>query len=234
MSVLYYLAVGRLVKEDDKYAEGKHVIIASAPAPSHEGSEKDYRSHIVQIMNKGAAKLAPDKRIRLMVDDSNCDVNVLADKLGDSLLLYFVVARTNLITDKVFSDFKTGFLQINQLDDVERAKDKGSVHKASQDLFARLFETHGTDKLQVVQQKVEVVKQQMQVNVGEAIKNLEDVEKVAASAEELELEAKRFKKVTRQVHTRFRCQHYKVIGLISLVVIIVIIIIIVSSLPKQN
>jgi len=237
MSILYYLAVGRLVKEGGDYAEGKHQIIASAPAPSHEASEKDYKTHVQQIMNKGAMKLKPEKRIRL-TDDNNYDLHVMADTLGDSLLVYFAVTSTGFgkaqSVVKLLDDFKAGFLQTNQLSEIEKAKEKGSVNKASQELFTRLFNTYGTDQLKVVQDKVDAVKEVMKDNVSKALDNVDALDELEGKSEQFESQAKQFEKSANKTKNMMRCREIKITALIATIVIIIIIIIVVSTLPKKN
>jgi hypothetical protein len=83
--VLFYLGVGRLHKsEAGEFIEGQHSIVACAVHPSVAASEHEYRTHVGQIMDKGATKLKPDKRIRLTADDNNYDLHVLAEPLGDN------------------------------------------------------------------------------------------------------------------------------------------------------
>jgi len=239
MSILYYLAVGRLVKENGDYVEGKHQIIAFAVASSHEAQEKDYKSHVQQIMNKGSMKLKPEKRIRLTADDNNYDLHVMADTLGagDSLLVYFAVTSTGFgkaqSVVKLLDDFKAGFLQANQLSDIEKAKEKGSVHKASQDLFTQLFNTYGTDKLKAVQDKVDAVKGVMKDNVTKALDNVDALDELEGKSEQFESQAKQFEKSANKTKNMMRCREIKITALIALIVIIIIIIIVVSTLPKK-
>jgi hypothetical protein len=82
---LFYLGVGRLHKsEAGEFIEGQHSIVACAVHPSVAASEHEYRTHVEQIMDKGATKLKPDKRIRLTADDNNYDLHVLAEPLGNT------------------------------------------------------------------------------------------------------------------------------------------------------
>jgi len=237
MSILYYLAVGRLVKENGEFAEGKHQVIASAPAPSHDVQEKDYKIHVQQIMNKGALKLKPEKRIRLTADDNNYDLHVMADTLGDSLLVYFAVTSTGFgkaqSVVKLLDDFKAGFLSMNNLSDIEKAKEKGSVHKASQDLFNKLFTTYGQDKLKSVQEKVDAVKDVMKDNVTKALDNVDALDELEGKSEQFESQAKQFEKSATKTKTMMRCREIKLTALIVFIVLIVIVIIVVSTLPRH-
>jgi len=226
------------VKENGEFQEGKHQIIASAPAPSQEAQEKDYKTHVMQILNKGATKLKPEKRIRLTADDNNYDLHVMADTLGESLLVYFAVASTGFGKSqsvvKLLDDFKAGFLSVNHLGDIEKAKEKGGVNKASQDLFTKLFATYGTDKLKHVQDKVDAVKDVMKVNVTKALDNVEALDQLEGKSEQFESQAKQFEKQATKTKTMMRCREIKLTLLIAFIIIIIIIIIIVATLPKSN
>jgi len=238
MSILFYLAVGRLVKENGEYAEGRHQIIASAPAPSQEAQERDYKNHVQEIMNKGASKLKPEKRIRLTADDGLYDLHVMADPLGDSLLVYFAVTSTGFSkaqsVPRLLDDFKAGFLEMNHMSDIEKAKEKGGVNKASQDLFAKLFATYGTDKLKNVQDKVDAVKEVMKDNVAKALDNVDALDELEGKSEQFESQAKQFEKSATKTKTMMRCRDIKITALIAFIVIIIIIIIVVSTLPKKS
>jgi len=239
MSVLFYLAVGRLVKENGEFAEGKHQIIASAAAPTSEAQEKDYKLHVKQIMDKGAAKLKPEKRIRLTADDNNYDLHVMADTLGDdSLLIYFAVTSTGFgkaqSVPKLLDDFKAGFLGAHHASDIEKAKEKGSVNKNSQDLFAKLFATFGTDKLKNVQDKVEAVKEVMKDNVNKALTNVDALDELEGKSEQFESQAKQFEKSATKTKNMMRCRNIKVTLVIVFIIVIIIIIIVVTTLPKSS
>jgi len=237
MSILFYLAVGRLVKENGEYAEGKHQVIASAAAPSSESQEKDYKNHVKQIMDKGAAKLKPEKRIRLTADDNNYDLHVMADTLGDSLLIYFAVTSTQFgkaqSVPKLLDDFKAGFMSANNYSDIEKAKEKG-LNKSSQDVFNNLFATFGTDKLKNVQDKVDVVKGVMKDNVTKALTNVEALDELDGKAEQFESQAKQFEKSATKTKNMMRWRNIKLTLLIAFIIIIIIIIIVVSTLPKSS
>jgi len=223
------------VKENGEFAEGKHHIIASAA--STDGQEKDYKNHVEQIMNKGASKLKPEKRIRLTSDDNKYDLHVMADTLGDSLLVYFAVTSPEFgkaqSVVKLLDDFKAGFLSANHMSDIEKAKEKGGVHKASQELFSRLFATFGTDKLKQVQEKVEVVKGVMVDNVNQALANTQALEELEDKSEQFESQAKQFEKSATKTKSMMRCREYKITALIVFIIVIIIIIIVVSTLPKS-
>lgn len=237
-NVLFFLAVGRLVKENGEYVEGQHQVIASAPAPGCEAQEKDYKVHVKQIMDKGATRLTPGKRIRLTADDGNYDLHVMPDTLeDDSLLVYFAVTSTGFgkaqSVPKLLDEFKAGFLSTNHMADIEKAKEKGSVNKNSQQLFAKLFATFGTDKLKNVQDKVDQVKEVMKDNVNKALTNVDALDELEGKSEQFESQAKQFEKNAGKAKNMMRCREIKMIAIIALIVIIIIIIIVVATLPKN-
>lgn len=168
MSILLYLAVGRLVKEQGEFAEGKHEIIASATHPSVSAQERDFAGHAQKLMDNGASKLVVGKRIRLIcladasaATSANYDLHVMPDTLGDSLMIYFAVTSTEFgkaqSIQKLLDEFKSGFLSINRQSDLEKARAKGPVHNASISLLNKLFQQFSTDKLKDVQGKVDQV-----------------------------------------------------------------------------
>jgi len=240
LDVSFVLLGGWSAREREwEFAEGKHQIIASAAAPTSEGQEKDYKIHVKQIMDKGAAKLKPEKRIRLTADDNNYDLHVMADTLGeDSLLIYFAVTSTGFgkaqSVVKLLDDFKAGFLSAHNASEIEKAKEKGSVHKSSQDLFSKLFATYGTDKLKNVQDKVEQVKDVMKDNVNKALTNVEALDELEGKSEQFESQAKQFQKSANQTKNMMKCRNYKMMALIAFIVVIIIIIIVVATLPKSS
>lgn len=234
MSVLYYLAVGRLVKDTTgQFQEGKHVLVASGAPADCAASEKDYRTHVKQIMDKGASKLKPDKRIRLTADDNNYDLHVMGDTFGDTLLVYFAVTHTGFGKDHsvptLLDDFKSGFLRANHSKDIDKAKEKGAVNKASQKLLNELLTKHGTSKLMAVQNKVDQVKDIMKDNVAKALDNVESLDELDAKSENFENQAKKFEKSAGQVKRMMRCQNWKLTAIIVGIVILLIIIIVASA-----
>lgn len=238
-TVLFYLAAGRLVKgKDGEYEEGKHILVASAVPPSCQGSEKDYRTHVKQIMDKGASKLKPEKRIRLTADDNNYDLHVMAEKFNDTLLVYFAVTDTGFGKDhsvpQLLDDFKSGFLRCNHSGDVERAKEKGTVHKASQGFMTELLNKHGASKLRDVQDKVNQVKDIMKDNVEKALDNVQSLEELDNKSEQFEKQAQQFEKSAVSVKKMMRCQNWKLTAIIVGIVALIILIIILTNLPSGD
>lgn len=241
-SVLFYLAVGRLVKKDGEYAEGGHVLVASATAPSCAANEKSYKTHVKQIMDKGAAKLKPEKRIRLTADDNNYDLNVMADQFGDTLLVYFAVTDTGFgkthSVPNLLDDLKGGFIENHYAGDIEKAKENGSVHKASQKPLGELLKKYGSNKLKDVQDKVDQVKDIMKDNVAKALDNVESLDQLEGKSEQFENQAKQFEKSATSVKKMMRCQNYKytaiLVGIGVLVLTIIIIVIAVNTTPADE
>lgn len=229
-TVLFYLAVGRLVKENGQYTEGKHQIIASATHPAVGESDKDadktYKTHVKQIMDKGATKLTPGKRIRLTADDNNYDLHVMADTCGESLIIYFAVTDNGFSKSQnvaqLLDDLKAGFLRANSEGDIEKAKENGSVKKASAQLLNQLFTKYGTDKLKNVQAKVDQVKVQMQDGVKKALQNVDDLNELENKSEKFEDQAKNFEKGATKTRRMMRCREYKMYAIIAVVALIVI------------
>jgi len=82
MGLVKFLAVGRLVKnKDGEFEENQHQIIALLAENKDDPTYKAYRTHVKQIMNKGASKLKPNRRIRLTSDGNDYDLHVMADLL---------------------------------------------------------------------------------------------------------------------------------------------------------
>jgi len=161
----------------------------------------------------------------------------MADTLGDSLLVYFAVTSTGFgkaqSVVKLLDDFKAGFLSANNLSDIEKAKEKGSVNKASQDLFNKLFITYGQDKLKSVQDKVDAVKDVMKDNVTKALDNVDALDELEGKSEQFESQAKQFEKSANSTKTMMRCREIKLTALIVFIVLIIIVIIVVSTLPRN-
>ena len=238
-TVLFYLAVGRLHKDQGgNFVEGKHVLIATAAHPSRESSEGDYKNHVEQIMDKGAAKLKPGKRIRLTADDNNYDLHVLAEEMRDTLVVYFAVTDTGFGKDhniqRLLDDFKDQFRSKHSESDLDSAKKKGSVHKSSQGFLKELLSKYGSSKLKLVQNQVNEVKNIMKDNVDKALQNVEDLDQLEDKSDQFEHQAKQFQKSATDVKKMMRCRNLKMIALIALVIIIILMIIIIPLLTNGS
>jgi len=233
--LLYYLAVGRLSRTSSgEFEEGAHCIIASAAADGTQGNDAtSYRAFVEQIMDKGATKIKPDKRIRLNADDGTYELHVLANVLpNDAMIVFFAVAKTGFGKGQsfatMFDEFKKTFITDHNAKDIAKAKEKGGVHKASQKLLTHLISTYGKDKLSEVSQKVDKVKNVMQDNVAQALSNVDNLNDLEHKADKFEGEAQQFKKQAKSVKKKMCWENAKLNMIIGGVVIIIIIIIIAS------
>jgi hypothetical protein len=235
-SLVKYLAVGRLVKDEEgQFKEGKHHVIAGLLADKGDAAAKSYKTHVKQIMDKGATKLKPGKRIRLTSDDNDYELHVCAELLDedvDHVLVYFVVTDTGFAKahsiPKMLDEFKDGFLNRNDASDIRKAKAGGSVSSASQSLLENLLRKYGSSVLTDVQLKVEEVKDTMQDNVKAALKNVETLESMESKAETFQNEAKRFDKKSEKLKIQERNKYYKIMAILFIVFVIIIIIIAVA------
>jgi len=238
-SQIKFLAVGRLVKEDGVFAAGKHKVLCSQLADHNDGLVKSYKTHVQQIMDKGAAKLTPDKRIRLTSDGNDYDLHVMLSNYpgGDMPLVFFVFADAafskNASVQQMLNEFRDDYFAANDESDVEKAKEK-SPNKATKDLLDRLLAKYSASKLQEVSGKVEAVKGIMQANVKQALENVEDLEQMENKAELLEGQGKEFQKSATKVRKRMQCDYYKVTALLVLIVVIIIVIVVASVVPKKK
>lgn len=235
MSLVKYLAVGRLVKDDGEFKEGKHQIVCGLMNDSNDPSGKSFKNHVKQIMDKGANKLKPGKRIRLTSDEEDYELHVLSDCLDgdeDEVLVYFAVTdpafgKAHSIP-KLLDELKDGFLDTNDASDIRKAKAGGSVNKASQQLLRSLMTKYGSSKLTEVQVKVNEVKEVMQDNMKKALNNVETLEEMENKAENFQDQAKQFDKKSSKVKHMQKMKYYKVTGAIALFVILIITIIVAS------
>lgn len=224
MSLLHYLAVGRLLKGEGNFVEGGHVVICSASADDRSSSIEDYQTQVMQIMNKGASKLKEDKRLRLNADDNKYDLHVVANgRLGeDCMLVYFAVTETTFAKTSVkemLNDFKEGILSTASKNEIVKAKAKGSIHQKAQPVLKGILKKYGTDKLQMVSGQVEQVKGIMQDNVSKALNNVDNLNELENKSAKFEEQAKRFEKQSGQVKKMMRCQYYKTIIIMVLIAV---------------
>lgn len=181
-------------------------------------------------MDKGAAKLKPDKRIRLQVDNTNYDLQVLAHEVKGTMIVFFAVTHTDFTKGNsvqgLLNDLQTGFLDaIGSPEQIVNAKEK-SLNKNCSAMMNRLFDKYGTDKLATAFAKVDQVKDVMKDNVGLALANVNALDTLDDKSKNLENQADLFKKEAKKVETMMRCNNWKMNALIALIVIIIIAIII--------
>jgi len=230
---VHYIAVVRLVKEGGEFQEGKHQILAYQTGPQDEPNLKLYKTHVEQIVNKGAAKLTPGKRIKLTSDNNDYDLHVSSTSLpgdDDNVVVFFAVTETDFGKDhsigKLFDEFKDGFYASCPASQVAKAN-SGACQKQSQNLLNQLIQKYSRSKLKDVQGKVDQVKDIMKDNVNKALDNVERLEDMEIKSDQLEQQAKGFQQGAVQVKKRFQCEYYKATAILAALVIIVIIIIIV-------
>jgi len=202
MALVKFLAVGRLAKnKDGTFNENGHQIIALLAQDKNDSTHKSYKNHVKQIMNKGAQKLKPNKRIRLTSDGNDYDLHVMADLLDskdDQIIVFFAVTdvefgKTHSVA-KLLEDFKSSFYGANDANSILAAKANGTVHKNSQSLLEALLKKYGQNKLAEVQQRVEEVKNVMRDNVDRTLENVEKLEDLEQKSETIENSAKQFEK----------------------------------------
>jgi len=227
MSLVKFLAVGRLVKDKDgAFSENEHQIIAMIAQDKNDPTYKSYRTHVKQIMNKGAARLKPNKRIRLTSDSNDYDLHVMADMLEnkeDQIIVFFAVTdvefgKTHSVA-KLLEDFKSSFYGSNEPGSIRVAKANGPVHKASQSLLDTLLKKYGANKLAEVQARVEEVKDVMRENVTKTLENVERLEDLESKSETIEHSAKQFEKDAKQAKYNMRCKYIKYTLIIALIII---------------
>jgi len=234
MGLVKFLAVGRLVKnKDGDFEENQHQIIALlAENKDDPTSYKAYRTHVKQIMNKGASKLKPNRRIRSTSDGNDYDLHVMADLLenkDDQVIVFFAVTdvefgKTHSVA-KLLEEFKSEFYKVNDASSVKIAKQNGPVNKSCQTFLAQLIKKYGTNKVADVQQKVEEVKNVMKDNVNRTLENVEKLEDLESKSETIENSAKQFEKGARGINLSMRCRYYKMTAIIALLVIAILLII---------
>jgi len=234
MGLVKFLAVGRLVKNSEgEFEENQHQIIALlAENKDDPTSNKAYRTHVKQIMNKGASKLKPNRRIRLTSDGNDYDLHVMADLLenkDDQVIVFFAVTdvefgKTHSVA-KLLEEFKSEFYKVNDAPLVKTAKQNGPVNKNCQTFLTALIKKYGANKLADVQQKVEEVKIVMKDNVNRTLENVEKLEDLESKSETIENSAKQFEKGARGMSLSMRCRYYKMTALVALLIIAIVLVI---------
>jgi len=90
-----FLAVGRLVRnKDGTFAENQHQVVAWLSNDKNDAQLKAYKQHVKEIMNRGAAKIKPNRRIRLTSDGNDYDLHVMGDLLEnkeDQMIVFFLL-----------------------------------------------------------------------------------------------------------------------------------------------
>jgi len=242
--MVHFLGVVRLVKEGGEFQEGKHQILAYQTGPTDEPNLKLYKTHVEQIVNKGASKLTAGKRIRLTSDNNDYDLHVSSTSLpGDdeTIIVFFAVTETDFGKEhsigKLFDEFKDAFYNACSASQVGKGS-AGSCQKQAQNLLNQIIQKYSKSKLKEVQGKVDQVKDIMKDNVNKALDNVEKLEDMEQKSEQLEQQAKGFQQGAVQVKKRFRCEYYKataiLVALVVLIIIIIVIIVVETNKKKDG
>ena len=156
---------------DGRWADGKHQLLAFH-ASRDDREVKAYKSHCKAIMNKGANKLQPGKRIRLTSDNNDYDLHVLADHADDDpahTLIFFAVTDPSFgkhhTVSSLLRELKKAFYDAVDVKELTATGSTGSLNRQMQQPLQRLFGTYNQSKLREVQAKVERVKTVMKDNV---------------------------------------------------------------------
>jgi len=236
-----FVAVGRLVrsKETGTFLRDKHQVIASLAADPDNALNKTYVTHLTQIMNNGAEKLKPNKRVRLTSDGEQYDLHLLADLVDQDpnhMIVFFAV------TDNAFSkvhsvtylleEFKTCLYNENDSESIKNAKTNGTVHQKSQIFLQQLVVKYGEDKLSDAQDKVKQVADVMRDSVGQVIVSVDQMDEINKKADSVEEQAKKLNDGATKFKQQQRCQYYKKGWFLALCVAIIILIIVISATAK--
>ena len=245
-NLLRFLCVGRLVSlPDGRWADGKHQLLAYF-CPRDDGLLKQYKAHVKAIMNKGANKLQPGKRIRLTSDNNDYDLHVLPDVAdegsGGHTLVFFAITDVSFAKHHTVSallrDLKRTFYEsVNEreMEALNAAKSStGGMQKQCQQPLTRLFQQYNTSRLREVQGKVDKVKSIMKENVDRALTNVEHLEELEEKSEQFQEHAKQFSKNSTRLKQMFRCRYYKITGLLCLLVSAVVAYIIYAIYSKVH
>jgi len=155
-SMVKFLAVGRLAKDEQgNFLENQHQIIAMLPHDKNDATFKSYKTHVKEIMNKGAAKLKPNKRIRLTSDGNDYDLHVMADLPDgkeDTVVVFFAVTDVDIgrihNVAKMLEEFKTNFYGCADVATIKAAKANGPLNKQAQAVLETLAKKYGSNKIQ--------------------------------------------------------------------------------------
>lgn len=246
--LLRYLAVGRLVSlPDGRWADGKHQILCWH-CSREDGLAKQYKAHVKAIMNKGANKLQPGKRIRLTSDNNDYDLHVLADQAdegsGGHTLVFFAITDASFAKHHTVSallrDLKRTFYdtvpqrELEALGGSSGGKGSEAVQRQCAAPLTRLYEQYNTSRLRDVQVKVDKVRGIMKENVDRALTNVEHLEELEEKSEQFQEHAKQFSKNSTKLKQMFRCRYYKITGLLCLLVCAVVAYIIYAIYSKVH
>lgn len=236
--MLRFVAVGRLGRDPatGAFSPEQHQIVAMASA---EKQTKAYKSHVKDIMARGATKLQPGVRLKLASDDGTYDVHVMPQELDletpqPVIVVFFAIAdpqfSVNYSISKMFSDFVDRFMESCDAQSINSASSSsGPVAQKSQSLLNDLLNRHERSRLRDVNQKVDVVKGVMRDNLDKAMVNMARLDDMDEKSSQLEESGKLFSKNANKLKSMMRWRYIKQLLLIAVVVIVVIVIIVLSS-----
>jgi len=239
-ALVKFLAVGRLVRnKEGGFSENQHQVVAWIANDKNDPQLKSYKQHVKEIMNRGAAKIKPNRRIRLTSDGNDYDLHVMGDLLDgkeEHMIVFFAVTMPDFGTQvgKLLEELKTTFYKENDSGAIQQAKANGPVHKASQRMLSSLIQKYSTNKLSEVAAKVEEVKVVMQENVSKTLENVEKLDDLEAKAETVQNSARQFERGAGTLKSTMRCKYYKMTALIVLIVGAVLTVIIVPIALKAK
>lgn len=244
VNILKFLALGRLAKGSSGGAvaatkptygpkgeiiqpptpSDKHQVLAYAAATKDE-KVKAYKKHVKAIMLKGAAKLTGGKRVRLVSQDKDYELHVLAEYVDNDpnkCIVFFVITDIDFgkrhSVANLLKEFKAGVFQQFKPDTLGSATSSSGLNRTCQTFFNLLFARYNVDKLALVSAKVESVKETMKDNVDKALSNVEQLEEMEVKAERMEDQARLFQKRSSNLLWIMRCRYIKIMLLIFLLV----------------
>jgi len=235
MGLVKFLAVGRLVKNKEGFSKDKHQVVASLPAEKDNPQNKTYHTHLTQIMNNGAEKLKPNRRVRLTSDGNLYDLHVLADLVENNpndMIVFFAVTDVEFAkahsVSSLLEEFKMNFYSTNDAESIRQAKTGGQVHKNSQEFLQLLINKYGEDKMAQVNAVAIELTHQMQNNVNDILVSVDNMDGIDANAQALENHSASLHHNATTLKNNERCQYYKKTWFIALIIVVIILIIVIA------
>lgn len=229
--LLRYLAIGHLAIDSAGNFDPNHHALVCYQAAKNDSQAKAYKSHCKAIMAKGAAKLQPNKRIRLTSDANDYDLHVLADQLDDDrakTIVFFAVTSPDFgkhhTVTSLLRDLKSQFYEQYTNADFSdpNMMNTSQMNKPSQTFLSSIFARYDSSKLRDVMVKVDEVKNVMKSNVDRALMNVEHLEEMEVQSERFEEHARQFNKNSTKLKNMFRCRYYKLNAILALFVLAII------------
>jgi len=238
--LLYYIAVGHLVKTSSgTYDNEKHSILSSrAPEPSDEKQLHNFESSFLQIMKKGSQKLKLGSLVRLSLDTpdgSNLHVRLLTESYQDKIFVFYAVTSINFAQihdhNRLFQELKSSFYAQNEA--VLSNPSSTVINKRSQQVLLFILTKFNASKLEEVRARLDEVKSVMEDNVQKCLNNLEQLEVLQQKAEELDMAANDFGMRATVLKKKMRCANIRntliLVGLIIAILLVIIVPIVVVA-----